>query len=346
MTQQRVVSQRPDRSQLKPVEAERFPGYMTVRTDKPGGLVAYKQDLVGFEATNVVIRTCPPAENEPVFEDTAPHIGPLSLLFTVGGRQAYEIDGRRLVVVESGYLIHNLGQTIVSLPDFAPPAESFTIGFWPGVAEEVLRSLVTPQDRLLDSPQAAPTQPVRFFDQLYPHSPRLASLLARLRAAVDDVAATQGFWEELNYQLLTAMLEEHRNIGKQIEALPPVRAATRIELYRRLHRARDFMEAGLDQPLTIPQIAQEAWVSPYHFLREFKQVFGETPHQYLKRRRLEWARQLLTTTDRSVTDICFTVGFQSVGSFSSLFRRYMGAAPQEFRLRNRKAPQAFSAFWK
>src|SRR5690242_18373835 len=118
MTQQKMDSQRLDRSKLKPVEAECFPRYLTVRTDKPGGLVSCQQDLVGFEATNVVIRFRPPAESESMPENTVPHLGPLSLLFTVGGRQAYELDGRRLVVDESRYLIHNLGQTIASLPDF------------------------------------------------------------------------------------------------------------------------------------------------------------------------------------------------------------------------------------
>ncbi len=343
MTQREKTAPHPDRSQLKPVEAACFPAYLTVRTDKPGGLVAYQQDLVGFEATNVIIRFRAPGPDEPpVIGNATPHVGPLSLLFAVGGRQSYEIEGRRLVVDDSGYVIHNLGQTVADLPEFAPAAESYTIGFWPGVVEEVLRSLVTPQDHLLDNPAARRWQPVRFFDQLYPHSPRITPLLARVRASMDDEGTTQGFWEELNYQLLTAMLDVHRGIGKQIEALPPVRAATRLELYRRLHRARDFMEAQLDQPLTIPQIAQEAWLSPYYFLRQFQDVFGETPHNYLRRRRLEWARQLLTTTDQSVTEICFTVGFESVGSFSSLFRRYLGMAPQQFRLQYRSVPQALS----
>ena len=94
---------------------------------------------------------------------------------------------------------------------------------------------------------------------------------------------------------------------------PAIRAATREELYTRLHTARDYMEANLNQPLTIPQIARQACLSTHHFLRTFKLVFDETPHQYLTRRRMERARQMLLNSDVSVTQICFALGFESLG---------------------------------
>ena len=335
VTQSNGFSCLPNRLHLKPIEAERFPDYMAVRTDKPGGLVAYQNGLVGFEATNVVIRVRATECGSASSCDPTLHVGPLSLLFTPRGQQAYEVDGRRFVVDEGSYLLHNLGQAVDSPPDAQMSAETFTIGFWPGFAEDVLRGLVTPDDHLLDTPQSRHLQPVRFFDQLYPHSPLLLPLLARFRTAVDDVRITKGCLEELHCDLLTALLCVHRSIGKEIEALPPVRSITRVEMYRRLHRARDFMEANLDQPLTVGQIAQEAWFSPFHFLRQFKGLFGETPHQYLTRRRLERAQHLLTMTEMSVTDICFALGFESLGSFSGLFRQRLGASPQQFRLLNR-----------
>jgi hypothetical protein len=75
----------------------------------------------------------------------------------------------------------------------------------------------------------------------------------------------------------------------------------------------------------------EARLSPWHLLRAFRQTFGETPHNFLTRLRLERAQQLLTVTSRPVTEICFDVGFTSLGSFSSLFRRKVGLSPAEFR---------------
>jgi AraC family transcriptional regulator len=318
-----------DRSHLKPLKAATFPCHLTVLTDKPRGLVAYENEsgLVGFENTNVIIRS------RGICNELPQHVGPLSLLFAVGGQDIYEVDGQRLIVDDSSYLIHNLGQVIGSSEDVVSPVDSFTIGFWPGFAEDVLRGLVTPDDQLLDRPAPSYRQQICFFDQLYPHDTILSPLLHRVCKAFEDPALTKGWLEEQHYQLLTAMLWVHRDIGRQIARLPAVRAVTRLELYRRLHRARDFMEAELDQPLTIGQIAQAAWFSPFHFLRQFKEAFGETPHQYLTRRRLERAQHLLQTTEMSVTDICFAVGFESLSSFSGLFRQRLGVSPQRFRQR-------------
>ncbi|MCW3051911.1 MAG: transcriptional regulator, AraC family, partial [Chthonomonadales bacterium] len=132
------------------------------------------------------------------------------------------------------------------------------------------------------------------------------------------------------------MLCAHRNIFREMEQIPAIRAATREELYMRLHLARDFMEANLNLPLTVPEIAQQACLSTHHFLRMFKQVFQETPHQYLTRRRMERARQMLILSDVSVTQICFALGFESLGSFSWLFRARTGLSPEQFRLQARR----------
>src|SRR5205823_14407191 len=80
-----------------------------------------------------------------------------------------------------------------------------------------------------------------------------------------------------------------------------------------------------------------------HFLRLFKAAFHETPLRYLRRRRLERARRLLTQTDLPVTDICLRVGFESLGSFSTLFRRFAGASPREFRRRYVVVPRTVRA---
>ena len=95
------------------------------------------------------------------------------------------------------------------------------------------------------------------------------------------------------------------------------------------------MESQLEAPLDLKQISGEAWLSPHHFLRLFKQVYKETPHQYLTRRRIERARRLLLQTEMPVTDICYAVGFESLGSFSWLFRKRVGLSPDQYRKENR-----------
>jgi AraC-like DNA-binding protein len=100
---------------------------------------------------------------------------------------------------------------------------------------------------------------------------------------------------------------------------------------RHLLRAKDLVDACYREPLDVATLARAAYLSPAHFSREFRRTFGETPHQYLLTRRLERAAALLRTTDRSVADICLTVGLRSVGSFTTSFGRLFGLSPTAYR---------------
>jgi AraC-like DNA-binding protein len=102
---------------------------------------------------------------------------------------------------------------------------------------------------------------------------------------------------------------------------------------RRMLRARDAMDRSYAQPLDIAALARIAIVSEAHFIRTFKDTFGETPHRYLQRRRVERAMFLLTQTDRPVTEICFDVGFASLGTFSRTFTAIVGETPTAYRAR-------------
>lgn len=103
------------------------------------------------------------------------------------------------------------------------------------------------------------------------------------------------------------------------------------ELNRQLLRARDTIDRAYAEPLDIRAIAAVAHLSPAHFSRCFRAVFGETPHRYLQRRRIERSMFLLRETGRSVTDICSDVGFTSLGTFSRTFRGIVGETPSGYR---------------
>jgi AraC-like DNA-binding protein len=100
---------------------------------------------------------------------------------------------------------------------------------------------------------------------------------------------------------------------------------------RHLLRARDLADARYGEPLDVDDLARAAGLSRAHFSREFRRAFGESPHAYLLTRRLERAAALLRGTDRSVADICFSVGLASVGSFTTSFTRTYGASPTAYR---------------
>jgi AraC-like DNA-binding protein len=107
------------------------------------------------------------------------------------------------------------------------------------------------------------------------------------------------------------------------------------------------MDRAFARPLCIPRLARIAEVSEAHFIRTFRDTFGETPHRYLQRRRVERAMFLLRSTERSVTDVCFDVGFGSLGTFSRTFHDIVGESPTSFRQKGHTpaVPTCFMMAW-
>jgi len=253
----------------------------------------------------------------------------LSIKTMSNGQALYEIEGGRFAVGDDSYLILNRAQPYTI--DITSPTivKSFCLFFPDHWIEDVADRVTKPDDVLLDGDSTP--RPVYFFERLYPHDDVVTPHIWHLHRLVKAGILTAGCLEEKLRAVLVAMLQKQFNIYREIEQLPAARPATRFELYRRLYLARDYMHASLEQPLTINDMAAVACLSPYHFLRAFKQLFGQTPHQYLTQKRLERAQFLLAHTDQSVTDICFEVGFESPGSFSTLFRQHARLSPREYR---------------
>src|ERR671933_2517394 len=119
------------------------------------------------------------------------------------------------------------------------------------------------------------------------------------------------------------------------------------DLNRRLLRARDAMDRAYAEPLDVRAVAAVAFLSEAHFMRSFRATFGETPHRYLQRRRVERAMFLLRETDRSVTAISLDVGFASLGTFTRTFRAIVGDTPTAYRRRADRTPvpTCFAMAW-
>jgi AraC-like DNA-binding protein len=114
------------------------------------------------------------------------------------------------------------------------------------------------------------------------------------------------------------------------------------DLFIRLAESRDFLAAAAAGPVTIAEAAAQAHISRFHYLRLFHRAFGVTPYQFVQERRIALAKYLLSATDLPVTEICFEVGYESVGSFSTLFRQWTGLSPSDFR---RSTTRVFAIRW-
>lgn len=109
----------------------------------------------------------------------------------------------------------------------------------------------------------------------------------------------------------------------------------KIYLYKRIVQAKLFIDTHFCDDIDLDNIADEAYFSKFHFIRLFKIIYGNTPHQYLTRVRIENAKKLLQN-ETSVTETCFTIGFDSVSSFTALFKRYTSMRPSEYQQQFKK----------
>lgn len=262
-------------------------------------------------------------------------IGCLSIKTFAGGEALYNVGRGRFRVAEHSYLLLNQNQPYEITVEAQQPLASFCLFFENGLVEEVQRSLSTSASELLAEPQPVSDKSLYFFEKTYPHDEILSPALFRFRRALPQYRNDEAWINEQLHHILRRLLVAQQLVRREVESFPALRAATREELYRRLHRAKEFIAASFDQDLTLDDVARVACLSPSHFLRTFQQAFRQTPHQFLTAKRLERAQRLLRHTELPVTEICFAVGFESLGSFSTLFRRHLGCSPAQFRTAKR-----------
>ncbi len=223
----------------------------------------------------------------------------LSIKTVRRGSAWYETRDGRYLVTPDTFLVLNEGQRYSMEVDAASKTETFCPFFQPGFV------------RARELPE-----------RLYPMRGRVAEALR----SFGNVPLEDPFFE-----LAEALIELRGDARKEIDSFPGLRASTREEMYRRLYRARDFLYSCYAEPLSVDDAAHVAAMSPFHFQRMFKSAFGISPMQFLQRRRLDIARQLLASTEDDVTSICLSVGFESLGSFSTLFKRTFGVPPSQIR---------------
>lgn len=220
----------------------------------------------------------------------------LSIKTVLTGEAWYETPDGRYLVTPDTFLILNEGQEYSMEVDAATGTETFCPFFQPGFVKG------------------------EFPERLFPMRGRIAGLLH----LVGEVPLEDSF-----YDLADALIVLRGDARNETSAFPGLRASTRIEMYRRLYRARDFLYSCYRQSVSVADAAAVAAMSPFHFQRMFKSAFGISPMQFVQQRRLSVARELLTSGD-DVTSVCLAVGFESLGSFSSLFKRKFGVAPSRY----------------
>lgn len=168
---------------------------------------------------------------------------------------------------------------------------------------------------------------ISFFDKTF-------ELNDNLNFVVKNVIANSGFSldfktesNSLFFKFLSEILELHRADYPLLQKMPPVKLSTKIDLYKRLCIAKEYIDSNISAKLNLDEVASAACLSQFHFLRIFKSTFNETPHKYIVSRKLEKAYFLLKTSTLNFKEICFSVGFDSASSFGRLFKNRFGMSP-------------------
>jgi AraC family transcriptional regulator len=266
----------------------------------------------------------------------------LSLKSVVRGAARYDTPQGHYLLTPDSFLILNDGQRYSLQFDGRAQTETLCPFFQPGFLEQAVATLTVSTERQLDDIElTAPA--LDFCERLYPKTGPVARVLADLQAGVRAPQASATWLEDRMYALARALAGLRLEARGEAEKFPGLRPGTRMELYRRLYRGRDFLLSCYDRPLTVAEAARVAGLSPFHFQRMFKLAFGRTPMQFLQEARLEAARGMLVHTGDNITSVCMAVGFESLGSFSWLFRKRFGVSPRGFRTQsdNRRIEEVF-----
>jgi AraC-like DNA-binding protein len=270
--------------------------------------------------------------------------GPLSIKTVVRGSAVWGTREAERLVDSGKYLVLNAGSRYTLTVDAREVVETFCVFFRNGSVEDAHRVESSDPVALLDDPRIAgegiseshADAGVEFFETLHHHDAVVSPLVSRMHARVKGGTATPAWLEDQFFAAAKALRSIRADGQNQARRIPAKKVSTRVELYRRLLRGKDYLDSFFGDEVRLERVAAAACLSAYHFHRLFREVFGETPNQYLQRRRLANARELLTSTERTVTDICLEVGFESMTSFSALFRRVYGSSPREYRTAQRK----------
>ncbi len=266
--------------------------------------------------------------------DSFDHVSRLSIRWVLGGTQYYRLGGSHHHRIDpTSYLLIAHGQSYATaLPD--PKSVMVGVAFRPSLVKNVLQVAVRKDEDLIDTEHDG-TGELPLVDRRFDCATEMAELRSRVVTTIDEGRAGMEEREALVIRLLELIVRDHGHYMHRADRLVARRASTRVELLRRLSMGRDYMDAFFHRPLSLREIAREACMSEYHFLRAFRDAFGESPFAYLGRRRMQEAERLLAQTNRSVSDIALMVGFDNVSAFSRRFRNIMGQTPTQSRVLHR-----------
>lgn len=255
------------------------------------------------------------------------HNSPLGIITHTGGPGNYSVNNRHFSLTDNYFFILNRDSRIAIDITAKKGTGIVYLFFDPATCKAVLTVTGSSLNKLMEEPFTERNSFQSFTERLY-HEQEvgLNALLHKVK-----MPAEEGVAEETIFSIFEKLITLNKRNKQELDNINAVKASTREEIYFRLYKAKFFIEENYSSAIALKDIAQHAMFNTYHLLRLFKQAFALTPHEYLTEVRLKNAAHLLSNSSLPVTDICPAVGFESLSSFSHLFKKFYKDPPALYR---------------
>ena len=262
------------------------------------------------------------------------HESNFSIKTVFSGNRTFNIGKRQLSLYPESFLVIKKGTTYSSKIDSTVPVNNLSISFSPSFLNDFNRMQYSDHSVLLDEPfQDGDMPDFSFMETIFPFSGDMKYNIMHLKAHLEEGTSDDLLLNEyLHHCLINYYKVYNREVVDKSEKLNFLNSSTKVEILKRLTLAKEYMVSNFNKNIDLEDIARHACLSVNHLLRTFKQAYGQSPHQYLIKTRIDRAKYLLKNTNYTINEIVEIIGFECPSSFIRLFKNLNKLTPGKYRL--------------
>ncbi len=264
------------------------------------------------------------------------HVSNFSIKTVFSGNRTFNIGKRQLSLYPESFVAINKGTTYSSKVDSSVPVNSLSISFSPSFLSDFQRMQKHTHTYLLDEPfQTGEYPDFSFMETIYPFSGDMKYNIMHLKEHLEEGPSDDLLLNEyLHHCLINYYKVYNKEVVDKSEKLKFLNSTTKVEILKRLTLAKEFIISNYNKDIDLEDIARHACLSVNHLLRTFKQAYGQSPHQYLIKIRVDRSKHLLKNTNYTINEIVEIIGFECPSSFIRLFKGMNKITPGKYRLGN------------
>ena len=262
--------------------------------------------------------------------ESGKHISRFTLRAISGGFQHYNIDGCEKTLTDDNFLLVEQGMAFEHYLNQSTAVEGVIVAFSPQFLSNYFHQCGKSTAELLDHPEPYYSQHFHFYSNTFAKSSKLKELLEGIAMDIRSKDHPRLYYEEMFSCIFDEVIRIDNHLNSRINTLSALKGRTRQELYKRLSLAKDFIDSNIDKDLSLEVIAQAAYLSPFHFLRSFKNFYQITPYQYILQTRLKRAKFYFDQKTFNQSEVMSMCGFEHIKSFQRVYKKYFGISPSQY----------------